>query len=262
MSLPLQNSVFLVLLLCFATSASAQSPSTLPTHQHPPIPSTDNEQFVAYWTSETGWMSELQLRNNLVGQDLTVTPALRLSDGEETVLAPITIKPHEVKSIDLNAAILGAAAPQLIGAYGSVVLRYHSFHAGNLYAAVMVHNIGHPFVFHIDAIGQTPFLETASREGVWWLPKETTTDYLVLTNQSNETIPVGVSLYGANGKEAKQKPLVLGPRETSRYSIRKLVQAAGFAGSYGGIRVSTNAHAGSLDTLHVFLMRRLDFLPY
>ena len=240
--------VYLLLSFCLTSSSLAQNPLTV---QHPPNPSTDNEQFIVYWTSETGWMSELQLRNNLIGQDLTVTPSLRLADGNETALAPVTIKPQEVKSVDLNAAIFAAAAPQLLGTYGSVVLRYHSFDAGNLYAALMVHNIGHPFVFHIDAIGQTPFLEAGSREGVWWLPKETTTDYLVLTNQGNDSIPVEVSLYGANGKEAKQRLLVLGPRQTNRYSIRKLVQVAGFGGSYGGIKVSTSAHAGSLDTLHV-----------
>jgi hypothetical protein len=39
-----------------------------PLVQNPPgaqIPrAVDQEQFVPYWTSETGWNSELQLRNN------------------------------------------------------------------------------------------------------------------------------------------------------------------------------------------------------
>jgi hypothetical protein len=32
--------------------------------------------------------------------------------------------------------------------------------------------------------------------------------------------------------------------------VRKLLQAAGLTGSYGGIQVSSSAHSGSLDTLH------------
>jgi len=107
--------------------ATAQSSPPIRKAPPPPPPpvSADQEQFVSYWTSETGWMSELQLRNNALGQDLTVTPTLRLPNGAETMLAPVTIKPQEVTSIDLDTAI-AAAAPQLVGAYGSVVLRYRS----------------------------------------------------------------------------------------------------------------------------------------
>jgi hypothetical protein len=239
---PVRN-LFLVL-LAFPSFALAQvRPS------QPPPTLVDNEQVIAYWTTETGWKSELQLRNNKVAGDLTVTPALRLPDGSETVLVSVTIKPQEVTAIDLDAAI-GNTAPRLVGTYGSVVLRFHSSSRGNLYAALMVRNIGHPFAFHIDASGERQDYQTASREGVWWLPQETTSDYLIFTNQGQDVIPLNLSLYDAAGKEAKQK-LVLGPRETSRYSVRKLVQAAGLSGSYGGVKIFANAHAGSLDTIHV-----------
>ena len=118
-----------VLLMLSVTSCtvSAQAPSGPPKpHQRPPLTSVVQEQFVAYWTTETGWTSELQLRNNASGQDLVVTPFLRLPVGAETTLDPVTIRPQEVKSVDLAAAIASAAAPQFIGAYGSVVLRYRS----------------------------------------------------------------------------------------------------------------------------------------
>ena len=108
--------------------------SSPPTHKAPPPPppppATPQQQFVSYWTSETGWTSELQLRNNAVNQDLTVTPVLRLAAGAETSLAPVTIKSQEVKSVDIGAAIAAASAPQLIGTYGSVALHYVSSSAG------------------------------------------------------------------------------------------------------------------------------------
>src|SRR5579864_9137297 len=114
MSLTLRNTLFCILVLCLgAYSASAQLLSAPPQarpHSTPPPPDpVDQEQFVAYWTSETGWTSELQLRNNTVGHDLIVTPVLRLADGTETTLAPATIA--------------AASAPQFIGTYGSVALR-------------------------------------------------------------------------------------------------------------------------------------------
>ena len=84
---------------------------------------------------------------------------------------------------------------------------------------------------------------------MWWLPNSVASDYLILTNQSQNALPLDLSLYDASGKENRQK-VILGSFETSRFSLRRLVQAAGLTGSYGGIKVSAAAHASSLDTLH------------
>jgi hypothetical protein len=179
MSLSLRNSLLFIFVLCAATcSGSAQSPSTPPQARQRPTPPpppdpVDQEQFIAYWTTETGWTCELQLRDNAVAQDLTVTPVLRLADGAETSLVPVTIKPQEVKSIDLASAISAAGAPQLVGTYGSVVLRYRSPSSGSLYASEMIRAMGHAIAFHIDATGELPDRQAGSREGIWWLPKET-----------------------------------------------------------------------------------------
>jgi hypothetical protein len=222
----------------------------------PPQPS-DYEQLVGYWTTETGWHSELQLRNNLASQDLTVVPALRSADGMETQLSAITIKPQEVKSVDIEAAIPETAS-QLIGAYGSIILRYRSLSTHNLYAVLMVHNIGHPIVFHIDATAERQNYDAASREGIWWLPNDTADGFLILANQGNNVLQIVLSLYDATGKESKQNVLV-GPRETNRYSIRKLVQAAGLTGSYGGIKLYAPAHASSLESLHFIFDQKVGF---
>ena len=231
-----------------ANAQSSTNPPKPQQHPTPPPPEpTPQEQFVAYWTSETGWSSELQLRNNTVGQDLTVTPVLRLANGAETTLTPVAVKSQEVKSIDIAAAIAAASAPQLIGTYGSVALRYSS--SGTLYAAMMIRRTGYPAAFHIDATGELPDRQAGSREGIWWFPKDTASDYLILTNQGKNDLRLTLELYDASGRENKQAVL-LGPSQTNRLSVRKLVQAAGLTGSYGGIKVSSTAHAGSLDTLH------------
>ena len=246
---PYRSSLSLALFLSIAPSVLGQQPTPQQRPIPPPLPAVAQQQAISYWTTETGWHSELQLRNNAVGQDLTVTPALRLASGAETSLAPVTIKSQEVKSIDLDAAIAEAGAPQLIGTYGSLVLRYQSPTGGSLYAAEMIRQTGYPVAFHIDAMGSFDETQGGSREGIWWLPKSTTSDYLILTNQSQNVLPLDLSLYDASGRENRQK-VILGPFETSRFSLRKLVQAAGLAGSYGGIKVSSAAHASSLDTLH------------
>jgi hypothetical protein len=54
---PLRRS-FLFFILALSVSSctvSAQTPSSPPRpHQHPPLPPIDQEQFFAYWTTETG----------------------------------------------------------------------------------------------------------------------------------------------------------------------------------------------------------------
>src|SRR5437868_5387068 len=94
-----------------------------------PAQPKDFVQIVPYWTTEASWHSELQLKNNQLGRDLTVVPVLRTPDGAETTLRAVTIKPQEVKVLDI-----AAAAPQLGHTYGSVVLRQNSGGSHTLYA--------------------------------------------------------------------------------------------------------------------------------
>ncbi len=122
----------------------------------------------------------------------------------------------------------------------------------------MIHDTGHAIAFHIDASPQLTEVQAGSREGIWWLPKETTNEYLILTNQGNTALSLALSLYDSTGRESKQQ-LPLGPYSTTRLSVRNLLQAAGLTGSYGGIQVSAAAHAGSLDTLHFLFDKDANF---
>jgi hypothetical protein len=220
---------------------------------------TDQQQFLAYWTAETGWSTEVHLRNNQKSGALAVTPVLRTPDGTETPLAAVTVQPQEVGVIDLDAAITAAGATQLLESWGSVVLRYRAVHYANLYAAEMIHRNGHAIAIHIDGLGQNPNFQAGGREGIWWLPKDSTSDYLILSNQGDNPIPLDLSLFDAAGNVQKQSVL-LGPRATNRYSVRQLRTAAGLSGgSYGGIKVSASANAGSLNTFHFLFDETANF---
>jgi hypothetical protein len=215
----------------------------------PPEVLTDQEQYVSFWTAETNWHSVLQLRNNSPARDLIVTPSLRAIDGTETALSPVTVKTHEVASVDLHAAMMAASTPPT-SSYGSVVLRYKAVAAQVLYAALMVHRDARPIAFHIDAMGQLDNDADYLREGVWWLPNDKVSDYLILTNQGNQTMPLNLSLYDTSGKRYA-KPLALASRAVMRLSVRQLIREGNLSGSYGGIQVHALAHSRALDTLHV-----------
>ena len=233
------------------TAALAQStPKTSSPQQATNTPQpADQEQFVSYWTTEPGWNTELQLRNNLESDDLVVTPAVRTAAGAETALPSMTIKSGEVVSLDLDNVLVNAA-PQLAGAWGSLVLRYRSIAHRALYAAVMVRGDGRPIAFHLDANERGTDYEVGSREGIWWLSSATVTDYLILTNTGDQTLDTNLIIYDSSGKAWQQK-LSLGVRETRRLSIRSLVQQAGFTGSYGGIKLDMAKGARFLDSTHL-----------
>ena len=246
--------LFSVLILCSVVSFTQQPPVS----QGRPVESTDQEQMISYWTTESGWQSELELRNNLAAGNLTVTLALRLPDGTETTLSPTTVKPQEVKVLDLESAIVSAGARQYIGTYGSAVLRYHSPGARSLLAMVMIRHIGHSIAFHIDGTSEAPDFRAGGREGIWWLPNDSANDYLIIANQGTKPLQANLSLYDSAGKETKQT-LDLPPRALKRLSVRQILRATGLAGTYGGIKIFAAAQAGSLDSLHLLFDEQAQF---
>jgi len=207
------------------------------------------EQFAVYWTDEPGWHSELQLRNNLEGQSLIVTPVLRSSDGTEATLPNVTIASNDVTMVDLHEAVL-KSAPQMIGAFGSIVLRYEAPVVRALYAAVMLHDAGHPIAFHLDAFPKPKEYEIGSREGIWWLPNSTATDYLILTNSGPTPISTRIELFSSDGQSSSQ-PVLLKSHQTVRLSLRSLVDQGHLQGTFGGFRISLHGGAKHLDTAHV-----------
>ncbi|HZQ93115.1 MAG TPA: hypothetical protein VFA60_15090, partial [Terriglobales bacterium] len=212
---------------------------------------TPHESIAPYWTVEPGWDTELQIKNNMVAASLTVTPVLRLNTGAEYPLDPVTIAPSDVTSIHVSDA-LSKKAPDLVnqvGAYGSVVFRYVSSNVRNLYAVAMIHMTGQPIGFHIDAYAAATGWEVGSREGIWWLPRETAKDFLIVTNESDKPVPVRLSVFDAQGAESKN-PLMLAPGQTQRFVVRDLLRQAGLQGTYGGIKIDAAAKAGSIDTVH------------
>ena len=248
-SLVLFSATILLLVLdCAAQQPKAAAPSPQQHAVPPPAPKSQ-EQFLVYWTTEAGWNTELLLRNNLEAGPLTVTPALRTPDGAETSLPAVTIQSGDVASVDLFSTLL-KVAPQLTGAWGSLVLRYTSAVNGALYASAMVRADARPIAFHLDAYGRGTIYEVGSREGIWWLPWDTVTDYLILTNSGEQSIQPNLVLYDSSGKAWLQQ-LSLSSHETRRLSVRTLLQQAGLQGSYGGIKIDMVKGARYLDSAHL-----------
>ena len=215
--------------------------------------SKPQESYAPYWTSEPGWTTELQLKNNLVSAPLTVTPVLRLASGREIPLDPATIPSNTSISVWVNEGLLAHASDLLSqpGSYGSVVFRYTSPSAGNLYANALLSIHGEPISFPMLARTEStiPVSPGSSLEGIWWQPRPNLNDVLIIGNHGDSQIAGVLSLYDANGKQWHQQ-VTLGPRQTLRMSTSDLLKKAGLSGSYGGISFVTDGPVASIDAAH------------
>lgn len=246
MRMAFRSLLLLALVLLPFSEALADKPGRGPSPKSPRV------WYATYWTVESGWHSQLELRNNLAKDELTVQPVLRTFEGTEIALPAVTIPPDEIRTIDIGAA-LSAAAPNVLNgpnAYGSVVLKYTAHSGLALYAAVMVHREGLPIAFHFDAERINPAYAEGSWEGIWWLPNDTANSYVVLSNSSAEPLPVTVQVSDPSGK-TNQQAIGLGPRQTRKVAVRELVSRGQLTGSYGGIQISMLAKAGDLHAAQI-----------
>ena len=142
---------------------------TVPARKAP----SDQEIVAPFWTTEPGWNSRLEIRNNLAQSDLEVTPVLRIFDGRELTLPSVKVGPDEVKQVDLSRT---AASPGgHTEAYGSVLFRYKSVSRENVYAAVLVQRLGHPIKHAtLTRCLWIPRSAPPPKKEFWWLPNPTT----------------------------------------------------------------------------------------
>ena len=203
----------------------------------PPRLASQHEQFVPYWTAESGWHTEIELRNNLQQLAMVVKTDLRLSDGTAFRLADVTIPANDVKVVELGQA-LASAAPQLVGhegAFGSLVFRYNSFSTSNLYASAMIHLDGHPIEYHVDAFHVTATATTADYDGMWWAPQPSAKQFLVLGNYAKEQAKARISIFNDAGFRANTSDFSLNPGQTVRVDLQDEVRKAGVGGTFGGL---------------------------
>jgi hypothetical protein len=153
--------------------------------------------FAAYWILEPGWTTELEMRDNLVYHELTITLVLRMATGQQISLNPVTIPPEHIMSINLRSPDrVDAGIPDHIGSFGSVAFRFNGLDSANLFAATIVRHEGQPIDFHFDGDDSGPNYSSDGIEGIWWLPAQTSTDYLILSNPSSKAVTSFLTLSG------------------------------------------------------------------
>lgn len=191
------------------------------------------------------------MRNNLVAHELTITPVLRSATGQELLLAPVTIAPQHIVSLELRS--VAQANPKILdyfGSYGSATFRFDGLDGANLFAAAMVHREGQPFNFHFDADDAgTAIYRSGGIEGVWWLPAQSSTDYIILSNPSKKI--VNGSLVLSSTTANRRIPLAIGAGQTTRIDVRQVLGASS-TGAMGGLTLTLPGNESLSATQIVF----------
>jgi len=206
------------------------------------------EAYAGYWTDEPGWHTELEIRNNLRAAPIEVTPVLRLSDGTEISLSPQNIEANSAVMVDVSAELeaRSPASAGRSGTFGSVVFRYTASNSTSVFAAAMVERTGAPIKYHFDAFPYTSEFTSTSVESIWWLPKPSSTNVLVVANMTDKPIAAKVSITNSKGKPVALSD-GLAPRQTKRFIVRELVQSGKLDGTEGGVSVTFDKPVGIND---------------
>lgn len=208
--------------------------------------------YAPFWTLEPGWHTHFGVRNSLADKSVTVTPILRLSNGREIPLTARTIGPNQAIEVDVEQELtkLAPGVVQKVGAYGSVAFKFSGTHTRNIYADSMVSMPGHPIAFHFDAVMQDTQFAAGSQESIWWLPRDSASEILVVSNNGVRAVLGWVELYGPDGT-AWRKRLTFGSGETMKLDVRELVRSAKLEGTIGGLRLTLDREGGFIQVAHL-----------
>ena len=202
----------------------------------------------------------LEIGNNLVAGTLVVTPVLHTAAGRALALQPVSLKAQEVRTLDLAEAI-NSAAQNLPGSdsFGSVSLEFNSLSAQNIYAAVLIQKPGHPMNFHFDAQITESGVSSGNFESIWWLPRQTTDGYIIVSNHSASAAHGRQLWTDANGVSRHSEELNLAPYETKRFSVRQIAEHSRFDTAFGGVEMAFDSGAGQVEVSNIVFDETTDF---
>ena len=232
----------LFLLTAFGV-AFAQSPAQIVVH-HKMRTAVEQSTYAPYWTTEAGWTTELQLRNNRFDIPVSITPVLVESSGKELRLKTVEVAIDSVSTLALHELIQisGFAA---LSSFGYLRFEYKAASSANVYASVLVHRSGQPITFHLDALPIDGSFTSGSRETLWWLPFASTTGTIILVNTDSKPTTVSIELSTPGGSSFLEN-IELGKGAFQRVSINELVRKHGIQHQYGGITVKSSGPLGAL----------------
>ncbi len=214
-------------------------------------PSTPQWSEGALWRSDRGFDSYLRLKNVLLNQPLTVTPVLYMADGYEVDLAPLTLDPAGVASINIPMALrqAGSAAGTHSSAYGMAGVKYQWSWSAVLATVQNIDEV-ESITFHSSLAADAeavhdPSAPKADRliQGLWWAPGALAAGFVALENTGQAAATAQVAFTDAQGSPLAQKSVPLAPHATTLLSLEDMLAKVKSPTATGSINITYNGAA-------------------
>ena len=256
-----RTSLSVLLLMVCATNAFAQAKPPIQLVSKPP--STPQGMEGGLWRTDQDFESVLYLKNVLINQSITATPTIYMADGTPFALAPITLDPAGVATININRA-LQALPPALQGhtsTFGMVGVSYQWSWAAAMLATVR--NVDEVAMVSFEsslasdinvAHGAASSPPAQQQEALWWKTTADSSGFVVLSNSLLTPLPVQLTANDNQGVKKGSKHILLQPHASQWIALTEVLGAepkVGDAGSmiatYAGPDNSLLINAGMQD---------------
>ncbi len=240
------------LLLCGTLAATAQIRQGVDLAPQPS--STPQSVEGGMWRLDAGFEATLRLKNVLVNQILSVTPSLIMADGTRAPLAPVTLAPAGVATLNIGDAVnhLTGAAAAHRSAYGMVSIDYTWSWPGALMASLQ--NIDETAMLSFQSAPQSVRTGGSPRgpaklqriESGWWKPYASTSLFAFLGNGTDTSEDVALDLRSATGVSLLHRQFHLAPHASTRFDLLGLLEVAPTTGAAGSLTLTYSGPEGGL----------------
>jgi hypothetical protein len=217
----------------------------------PVFPISTHERFATF-LADDGFQSELLLQNLRLDAAVVATPSL-IIDNKEVPLGPITLAPHTVQTLDLNArlGLLGFGP-----AHGAVVVRYDFSTYAAVGMVVIASNPGNSLYLVFSGQSGEEFWVGNSSDAVVWAPDKDTEGFISLINTYSEPVRTRIALTaGRHNHEVRE--VEIAPHRQELLKIDSLVRQSTEQGA--GIHVQFTGEPGAIIAQGTLLNRKTGF---
>jgi hypothetical protein len=194
--------------------------------------------YVQYWTTQSGFTSSLEMKNNLVSDPLTVAISVYVAAGEFPVKT-ITLAPRQTTVLDLNSAIQATAIPRDVRE-GTLEVEFTGPNPLALMGSISVTNLeqGIAWNFFLYPRRTDAEAEAAPLRSVFWLPSNQADGFVAGQNVSESNLTL-TPVFQIEGRSYPLAAMVLGPEQGFKLELRKELRRLGLANvRAGGIQLS------------------------
>jgi hypothetical protein len=223
--------------------------------------------WAVYWSTEPGFLSTLEMKNNRIRDTLTARVSLYFANGHEYYLPPITLGPREAVAVNLNRIMDSLPASVARGAdkYGSIEVEYNGPNSASIMGGVSVVNLDQKLAWNFILYPPRPGSDPAPLQGLFWFPDEDTDGFVAVQNvtESSLTLTPALQIAGANYPAT---PAVLGPGQLYKLDLRRELRRLGLQGVVaGGIELTYQGEPDGIRAHGVLFNRKgfsaeIDFL--